>query len=222
MSESLSTTGGNVGQAWQQTGGNLLNAMTFLIRQVIAGKAFCGLVEVMSVTGGGIGMPPMVVVRPLVNQVDGLGNSVPHGTIANIPCFRLQGGNGAMVLDPVVGDKGAAIICDRDISNVKTTGAAANPGSFRTNSWADGLYFGGFLDEEPTQYVQISSTGINLVTPNNLTFSAGNGTLDATGNLTLNGDVIAMKGAAQVSLANHLTTGVTTGDEISGPPEPGT
>jgi hypothetical protein len=222
MSDSLSTTGGNVGQGWQQTGGNLLNALTFLIRQVIAGKAFCGLVLVKQVIGGGTGTPPMALVQPLVNQIDGLGNSVPHGTIANIPCFRLQGGAGALILDPIVGDIGVAIICDRDISAVKSTGAQANPGSFRTNSWADGLYFGGFLNGGPTSYVQINSGGITMKTDGTLAFTASNGTLDASGNLTLNGDVIAMKGAAQVSLVNHLTSAVSSGTEESGPPVPGT
>ena len=142
MTDSLPTGGGNVGSAWLFQGTNDFNALSFLIHQVIAGKAFASLVQVKSVTGGtATGKPPFVSVQPLVAQIDGLGNQTPHGTVYNLPCFRLQGGNGAIVLDPVVGDIGQAIICDRDISNVKATGAASGPGSWRQNDWADGSQF---------------------------------------------------------------------------------
>lgn len=220
--DTLPTAGGYAGQSWQQTPGSLVNAIHFMIKQVIAGKAFAGIVQVKSVTGGGIGTPPIVSVQPLVNQTDGLGNSVPHGTIYNIPVFRLQGGNGAVVLDPAVGDIGLAVMSDRDISTVKATRAVSNPGSFRKNSWADGLYLGGFLNATPTQYVEIGATGINLVTPNQLTFSASNATLDASGNLKVTGDLVANSGADQISVANHEHSAVETGPDTSGPPVPGT
>jgi hypothetical protein len=156
---------GYVGQSWLQTGGTSFNALSFLVHQIIAGKAFAALVKVLTVTGGGTGQPPLVAVQPMVNQVDGFGNQVPHGTIYNLPCFRLQGGVGAVILDPAVGDIGQAIICDRDISAVKATGAIGGPGSFRHNDWSDGCYFGGFLNVAPTAYVQITAAGINIVAP---------------------------------------------------------
>ena len=167
---------GYVGQAWLQTGGTSFNALSFLIHQVIAGKAFAALVKVVSVTGGGAGQPPYAAVQPLVNQVDGFGNQVPHGTIYNLPCFRLQGGAGAIILDPVIGDIGQAIICDRDISVVKATGAVGGPGSFRNNAWSDGCYFGGFLNAAPTAYVQIGGGNISIVAPGTITITAGGGT----------------------------------------------
>lgn len=224
MAETLSTTGGNVGQAWQQTGGNDYNAIDFMVRQIIAGKTFNAIVQVKAVTGGGTAAAPMLTVQPLVNQIDGLGNSIPHGTIYNIPAFRLQAGSSGIICDPAVGDIGLAVICDRDISNVKTTKAVSNPGSFRKNSWADGCYIGGFLNGTLAQFIRFvaSNGGIDIVTPGPLTFSASNATLDSSGNLKANGDVIAMSGAAQISLTNHLTSAVTTGDEQSGPPVPGT
>lgn len=173
MSGALPTAGGVAGQAWHQTGGNEFNSIDFLVRQIIAGKAFASLVKVLSVTGGGVGSPPMVSVQPMVNQVDGLGNQTPHGQIYNIPCFRLQGGLGAMILDPVVGDIGQAVICDRDISSAKATGAVSGPGSFRHNDWADGCYFGGFLNGTPTNYVQVSAAGITAVSPIQISMMVG-------------------------------------------------
>lgn len=195
---------GYTGQAGFSDGASSLNSVSFLVRQIIAGKAFAALVLVKSVTGGGIGQPPRVSVQPMVNQVDGSGNQEPHGIVYNLPCFRLQGGSSAVVLDPVVGDIGEAIICDRDISVVKTTGAVSQPGSRRQNDWADGCYFGAFLGSAPTQYVQFTSGGINIVTPGNLTFQAANATLDASGNLAVKGDVTAgSSGGDSVTLQNH-------------------
>lgn len=195
MSDSLPTGGGYAGAAWYFTGANPFNAITFLAEQIAAGKAFAALVQVKSVTGGtAAGAPPRVSVQPMVNQVDGLGNQVPHGTIYNVPCFRLQGAYGAVVLDPGVGEIGVAVVCDRDISNVKSTAAVSGPGSFRQNDWADGCYFGGFLNAAPESYVAITSTGMQLVSPNPITISAENVTLDSAGNLVVKGDITDQNG----------------------------
>ena len=148
------------------------NAMDEHIRQVIAGKAFSGLVQVVAVHGGGTGGAPTVDVRPMVNQVDGLGNQTPHGIVHGLPCFRLQGGNGAVVLDPAVGDIGQAIICDRDISAVKASGAINGPGSARMNSWSDGCYYGSFLGGAVTNYVQFTFGGVNINTGGTVTITS--------------------------------------------------
>ena len=206
--------GGPVGQAWLETAGTMGSAIDFMIRQVIAQKAYAGLVKVLAVSGGGVGSPPIVTVQPLVNQVDGEGNQTPHGPIYNIPVFRLQGGLTALILDPSVGDTGDAICCDRDISIVKVTGQVSGPGSFRQNDWSDGCYFGGFLNGTPTTYAQASDAGgITLVTPGAsfgmtkegvLTFTATNATLDADGNLSVTGEVTRGSGGADsVTLGQH-------------------
>jgi len=195
-----------------------------MVRQIIAGKTFNAIVQVQSVTGGGTASPPMVSVQPMVNQVDGLGNSIPHGTVYNLPAFRLQAGSSGIILDPVVNDIGLAIICDRDISTVKATGKISNPGSFRKNSWADGCYVGGFLNGTLAQFIKFvaSNGGIDIETSGPVTFKGSNATLDSTGLLTVNGDVVANKGTASVSLMNHTHSAVTIGTEDSGPPVPGT
>jgi hypothetical protein len=164
--------GGYYGAAWFFTPGSRLNTLDFLIRQVIAGKAFAGLAEVKAVHGGGVGAPPTVDVQPVVSQSDGLGNLVPHDVVHGLPCFRLQSGSAAVILDPVVGDIGDVIICHRDHSNVIETGAVSGPGSRRQNSWADGMYFGSFLGPTPTTYLHLDQ--------------GGNATLTAPGTVTIN------------------------------------
>jgi hypothetical protein len=175
MTLTLPNSGGYSGQAWQQTRGSDFNALDFVIRQIIAGKAFTSIVQVKSVTAGGTSYPSIVSVQPMVNQVDGFGNSQAHGTIYNIPCFRLQSGLGAVILDPIVGDIGVAIMCDRDISNVKATKEVSNPGTFRHHSWSDGIYFGSVLGGPVSQYVQITQAGISVQSTGTISLSAGGG-----------------------------------------------
>ena len=222
MSGALPLSGGYAGQAWFQTSGSQFSALDFLVRQIIAGKAFCGMVQVIAVHGGGIGSPPTVDVQPMVNQIDGLGNQTPHGIIYGLPCFRLQGGLGAVIMDPVAGDKGDAIICDRDISNIKATGAISGPGSWRQHDWADGCYFGSFLGGTPTQYVQITQTGIAIVTTGTLTFQASNATLDSSGNLSVAGEVTAGNGTGDSVTLQHHQHGTGTAAAGTTAPTAGT
>ena len=204
----LPNTGGYAGQAWFQTAGSQFSALDFMLRQVIAGKAFSGLVVVKAVHGGGVGSPATVDVQPLVNQQDVLGNQVPHGIVSGMPCFRLQSGVGSVILDPVVGDIGQAIICDRDISGVKNTKVVSPPGSYRQQSWSDGCYFGSFLGGTATQYVQITQTGINIV-------SSGTISLSSSGHsITIGSAGVVIDGTVW---ATHEHTDVTTGSDSTGP-----
>lgn len=202
--------------------GSDLNAMSFLVNQIIGRLATTTLVKVLSVTNAGAVSPVgFVDVQPMVHQVDGAGNPTEHGRITNIPYFRLQGGADAVILDPKVGDVGICVFCSRDISQVKRTKAPAAPGSRRRYGWGDGLYIGGVLNGTPQQYVRFSETGIDIKTLSNLTFTAANATLDSTGNLGVKGEVTAKVGASQVTLTGHRNTGVQTGLGISGIPTPG-
>lgn len=216
----FSESAGRRGQAGYDTGGgSLYNAMAFLTRQVSASKAHATLVKVISVTGGGVNQPAMVAVQPMVAQVDGYGNQTPHGTIYNIPCMRHQAGNTSVICDPVVGDIGMAIICDRDISKVKDTRALAGPGSSRQNSWSDGCFFGSFLGNTPTTFIQISDAGgIAIKSPMNLTIDTQNVQIDSTGNLKVKGEITAKDGGVSIHSTTHTHTNVQTGGGNSGPP----
>lgn len=194
-SNSYPQNSGYRGQAWFNTQGNMLNAISFIAKAISAGKAHASLVQVISVTGGGIGKPAMVAVQPMVDQVDGFGTRTAHGTIYNIPCFRYQAGVCAFIVDPVKGDIGLAVMCDRDISQVKATGAVAGPGSSRQNSWSDGLYFGAFLGATPTTFVQATQDGKIQVT--------------APGGIALTSPTLTHNGV-NIS-ATHVHGGVTTG-----------
>jgi hypothetical protein len=159
-------TDGYTGRANETTGSEEFNSLVFLINQVLSGKWTITICLVKSVTGGGINVPPIVSVQPMVSQLDGDSNATPHGTIYNVPCFRLHGGTGAIIADPVAGDIGLLACASRDISSVKANKAVSNPGSLRSFDPADGMYIGGFLNAAPTQYVQFSTTGMKFADAN--------------------------------------------------------
>ncbi len=213
------TSNGYTGREDPTTAHDTYNALTFLINQVLNGTWTITLGQVKSVTGGGVGSPPVVSVQPMVNQTDGQGNSTPHGIINNVPAFRLQGGAGAFIVDPVVGDIGLLAFAMSDISAVKQTKAPANPGSFRTFDPSDAMYFGALLGATPTQYIQITPEGITIQ------FAAGISITLGSAGITL------QAGSAAILIANNgmITINgivwdthqhaVTTAPGITGPPE---
>lgn len=215
-------------------------ALVFVIQQLLGRLSTVTLVKVVACTNDG-GLAPWgtVDVIPLVNQVTGDGETIPHGTLFKLPYFRLQGGKNAVIIDPEPDDIGMAAFCSRDISAVKAdpTAAVANanankggapPGSARQFDMADGLYLGGFLNGQPEQYVQFNASGITVVSPTKVRVQAPtielagavhqtNGDVTIAGNITLpTGDVTA----GSIGLKTHHHSGVQTGGGTSGPPVP--
>lgn len=174
------------------------NNLSFMVKQAIAKLQTATLVRVMACTNAGEVSPVgNVDILPLINQIDGQGNATPHVTIFNVPYFRVQGGANAVIIDPQVGDIGIAVFASRDITKIKNTKEAGNPGSLRSYNFADALYLGGLLNGVPTQYVRFSSAGITLK-------SAVSVILD-TPLVTVTGQIVAMGDVhgAGISLQTH-------------------
>jgi len=190
MTMTLPTNGGYAGAEWLQTHGGALNAFDFVLRRVMGEKAFSSLVQVISCSNTGTAAPVgTVTVQPMVHQSDGLGNLTPHGPIYNLPYLRIQAGGNAVLCDPMAGDIGVAVFCDRDTSTVRATGQPAGPGSLRRNDWQDGIYMGCVKSAAPTNYIAINNGTIAIVSAGPLTISSPNCTLDAAGNLTVTGTI---------------------------------
>jgi len=145
------------------------NRIQFVVAQLLSRIQTLTLVKVISCTNaGGVSPVGSVNVQPCVNQMDSAGNPQPHGVIYNVPYLRLFGGNAgnAVILDPKAGDIGLCAFASRDVSQVVSTQAPANPGSNRSYDFSDALYIGGMLNGgTPTQYVQFNDAGISLVSP---------------------------------------------------------
>jgi hypothetical protein len=193
-----------------QLGG--FNPVAFIVSQMLARVRTVTLGVVKGVTNTGGVLPAGTVdVQCLVNMVDGRGNATPHGTVFRLPYFRLQSGTSAIIMDPVVGDIGIMLICDRDVSSVEASQAAAPPPSMRMFSFSDGLYLGGILGTQtPTRYISLSGPGISI-TPEPGMPVVVNGDLHATGSI-----IAGFGGADQVTVQLHEHTANNT------PPTPGT
>lgn len=196
--------------------GSDFNVTCFIVRQMMAQMDTMKLVQVKAVTGGGgaIAAAGTVDVLPLVNQIDGNNNATPHGTVYGIPWWRLQGGDSAVICDPVVGDIGYVSVADRDISSVKTNKAQANPGSNRKFNISDGIYVGGTLNDVPVQYLLLNADGVKLVD------RAGNSVVMASGGTTItdknnNRVVMATAGITITDKNNNVITMNSTGIDLT-------
>jgi hypothetical protein len=211
---------------YQSTWGQY-NNIIFAVLQAISKIQTATLVRVEACTNsGGLSPVGLVDITPLVNQLDGEGNPIPHVTIYNVPYLRIQGGANAVILDPQPGDLGLAVFASRDISKIKSTKAQGNPGSLRQYDFSDALYVGGMLNGVPQQYVQFSSSGIKILSPDTITLEAPNivikGTLaQSDGNvtiaqkLTVTEDVLG--GTSSISLVHHTHTSASPGSPTSEP-----
>lgn len=165
-------------------------AQEFFVLSRILNRQTVTVVQVMAVTPPADGLVGTVDVLPLVGQVDGAGNVIPHETIYGRPYSRVQGGQNAFIMDPVVGDIGVMVFASRDISSVIASQKTAPPASGRLFSYADGLYLYSIARGTPTQSIAFSPTGITITTPQKVT-------INATGGVNING--------AQISGAGEVT-----------------
>ncbi len=131
--------------------------LAFIVRSILARTATATVAIVRAVNGDGT-----IDIQPMVAMLDGRNQATPHGIIHNVPFLRLQGGANAFIVDPVVGDIGAAIFASHDISSVKTNKAPSNPGSRRRFDMADAMFIGGLLNTDAAQYIRIDGSGVAI------------------------------------------------------------
>lgn len=144
-----------------------------------------------------------VDVLPLVTYVDGKGQAVQPVTHYNVPYSRIQGGIAAIIIDPVVGDIGLVCFASKDSSNVRAgTTEPQQPASFRRFSPSDGFYIGGFLNQTPKIYVELTQDKVcNIIAEGGVNIKGNvtvEGTITSTGDIQGNGH----------SLTNHYHHGV--------------
>ncbi len=159
------------------------NGINFAIASALSQVSVAIPVKIMSVSGGGVGPPGAVSVQPLIQMVDGIGQTpTPHGVINNIPFTRGQGSGNVIINDPVVGDVGLMVVAHRDISSLKSNnGAISSPGSRRTHDLADGIYIGSLvMQTTPTNYINMNGGNISIVSAGTVTVTAPNIKINGT------------------------------------------
>lgn len=180
------------GVANYAAGNSQYNALSFMIQQAIREQVnTCIICKVVGVSDG------YVDVLPMVTQVSGKDEAIAPTTLYKLPYMRYHAGIAAVILNPVVGDIGLAVFAGKDCSNVKVgTTEPVPPASFRDNSMANGFYIGGFLNQAPSVFVELTQGGaVNITAP---------GGVNINGSVTVSGDVVA----SGKSLVNHTHMGV--------------
>lgn len=143
---------------------NDAESMAYAFEMLLSGCYFFEIAKVVAVRGSA---PNLVVdVLPLVTKRDRSGAMIRNSTIYDLPVFRLQRGNSAIIMNPVVGDIGLIAVADRDTSLVRANLKESLPGSDRKHSKSDAHYLGGILNQEPTQYIEFADGAINITSPN--------------------------------------------------------
>lgn len=178
-------------------GGNSNDAESFkfVFDKLLNGKFFLELAMVTKVSGEA---PNLVVdVMPLVTQTDHTGAMIKNSPIYNVPVFRLQRGSSAIIMNPVPGDIGVIAVCDRDTSLVRANRSQSVPGSRRTHSKSDALYLGGFLNEQPSQYIEFADNQINIVSPGNVNVTCQKATVTAPGGVDMTTPLLKVSGDFQ-------------------------
>jgi hypothetical protein len=199
------------------------NTLQFIIQRVVNRISTATLVQVMSVTNtpGQVTSVGQVDVLPLVNQLDGDGNSTPHQIVHGLPYFRFQGGSNAVLCDPQVNDIGLAVFCQHDIQSVKASKKQSNPGSRRRYDLSDGVYFGLCLSGTPNQYIAFTNSGIIIQDKNNNKIEmSSSGIAMTSSQLTNSGEIIGKFGGLNIHLTTHNHSGVQTGGSNTLDPVP--
>ena len=203
------------GQKKPNTAGSEYNALQFMIQNAMQGISTAIPVQVQAVKG------LFVDVLPLVSSVDGYGQAVEPTTLFHLPVFRYHAGVGAVILDPVVGDKGLAVFAQADSSNVQTgTDTPQQPGSFRKHSMSDGFYIGGFHNAAPSVYIEIKQDGtIQIVAPTSVTVTSPQ--VNFSGNVSMSGNVNVIGDATigGISFLGHVHGGVQSGGSTTSTPQ---
>ncbi|WP_145484422.1 phage baseplate protein [Yersinia aldovae] len=159
--------------------------------------------------------PNLVVdVLPMVADVRSSDRTIIQGSqIHNIPVWRLQRGNSAIVMNPVVGDIGLMAVCDVDISVARSARKESVPGSGRNHSQSDAIYLGGLLNGQPTQFIEFADGAINITSPNPVNITCSKATVIApdgiefttplahfSGDIKADGDITDNVGSQSASL----------------------
>ncbi|HHL9592765.1 TPA: hypothetical protein ACQ98W_002962 [Citrobacter braakii] len=186
---------------------NDAESIAYAFNMLMSGYYFIEIVMVMEVRGEDENL--VVDVLPLLSRTDRTGAPIKNSVIYDIPVFRLQSGNSAVVIDPTPGDIGQILVNDRDTTLIRANRKESPPGSARTHSKSDATYLGGILNTKPTEFVKFTGSGINIKSP---------------GTVNINGLKILPDGRLQLvdgSIVDaHTHGGVSPGGSNTAPLEP--
>ncbi|HDI3034383.1 phage baseplate protein [Cronobacter sp. EKM101R] len=167
-------------------------SLEYTFEMLLSGCFFIELAKVVAVRGEA---PDLVVdVLPLLTRTDRSGAMIPNSTLYDLPVWRLQRGDSAVIMNPVAGDIGLIAVCDRDTSLVRANLKASIPGSRRRHSKSDAIYLGGVLNAQPTQFIEFADGAINITTPNPVNINCSSANINAPDGMNINTPLLKVSG----------------------------
>ncbi|QCE32924.1 hypothetical protein FAI41_04570 [Acetobacteraceae bacterium] len=187
--------------------------------------------KVEEIHSNGTGEAGTVDVKPLLNLQTQDGKSLEQSVLYNVPYFRLQGGDSALIIDPQKGDIGQLILNGRDVSGLSSESDPNKPASFRLFDPNDCFFLPALFGKAAEQYIFSNKNGwtihakdtANIVLEGKEITISGNlkikGNVSIEGDLTVKGKITAeediLAGAQNISLPNH-THSVSAAPGITG------
>lgn len=104
-------------------------------------------------------------VQTIINTIAVNQTSPAPMQVANVPICQLIGGDSGIIIEYQVGDVVLCGAIQRDISAIKDTWQQANPPSARKFSISDVVVLFKLSNSLPTNFVEITSGGINITAP---------------------------------------------------------
>lgn len=184
------------------------NALSYMINTIInQNVCTADIVKVLKVADG------YVDVLPLITQVDAFNNAVQPAPLYHLPYRRVQGGRAALIIDPVAGDIGLVVYTKRDSSGlVKQQSAPSKPASFRAFNQADGFYIGGFLNQTPEVFLELTQGGEAILTaPLSVTINTVAADINADAVCNINAPQTNVNGILNVASTLNVVGGISGG-----------
>lgn len=129
---------------------------------------------------------------------------ISNSVLYDLPVWRLQRGNSAVIMDPVAGDIGLIAICDKDTSLVRKI-VKNQYRSKRRHSKSDAIYLGGVLNIAP-QFIEFADGAINITTPNPLNIKCSSLNIDAPDGVNMNTPLLKVSGDIQDNASSQSST----------------
>ncbi len=219
----------NVGQLPLTGQNSPLNQHAFLHRQIQGEQRTHFAAEIVAVHNrNSMTKPCTVDIRPVLSDVDGLGQAQKPDVIYGVPVPRNQSGDSVIINDPNVGDRAHFSVFDRDHSSAQASDwKSGNPGSFRRSTLSDAVFHAVLPREaqEVKQFIRFDAGdgGVTVQDRHNNTFSS-----NKADGWNFNGVKIAKDGT--LTSPKNITAGFGSADQVdlqghahstSGPPTPG-
>lgn len=170
-------------------------------------------VQVLAVRNSGLNPVGFIDCKPLIMEKNAQTmENLEMPTQYNIPYFRLQGGQNAIIIDPKQGDLGFVVISQRDISRIKEMRAKAESPSLRKYNLSDAIYVGGILNGTPSNYIFFDGNKITINATSDINIvSGGKVDVKASGDVNINagGKVGISASAIEANCAISCTDVVT-------------